>query len=153
MPEPSIAELLASSAPLALPGVFDALSALMAARAGFRAIFVSGYSLSATRLGQPDFGLLTQTEVLDAAARVVAVAGTPVIVDVDTGYGNVFNVERTIAELVRIGAAGLPRGPGCGRSAVATWTRRAADQMLPFDEMNELLGLSERYRREREWLR
>jgi methylisocitrate lyase len=105
-PRRAIAELLASGAPLALPGVYDALSAVLAARAGFDAVFLSGYSLSATRLAQPDFGLLTQTEVLDAAGRVSAAVDVPVIVDVDTGYGNPFNVERTVGELLRLGAAG-----------------------------------------------
>jgi methylisocitrate lyase len=103
---PSIAELLARSEPLALPGVFDALSARLAARAGFRAVFLSGYSLAASRLGRPDFGLLTQSEVLEAARQVCAVVDIPLIVDIDTGYGNAFNVERTVAELVRLGAAG-----------------------------------------------
>ena len=102
----SIAELLATGEPLALPGVFDALSARLAARAGFRAAFLSGYSLSASRLGQPDFGLLTQTDVLGAAREVCAILDIPLIVDIDTGYGNAFNVERTIADLVRLGAAG-----------------------------------------------
>src|SRR5436190_14770483 len=102
----TIAELLAGAEPLALPGVFDALSARLAARAGFRAVFVSGYALSATRLAEPDFGLLTQTEVLDAAARIAAVVDVPVIVDADTGYGDPFNVARTVRELVRAGAAG-----------------------------------------------
>ena len=102
----SIADLLSTGEPLPLPGVWDALSAKLAARAGFRALFVSGYCLSATRLGKPDFGLLTQTEVLDAAARICAAVDVPVIVDIDTGYGNAFNVERTIEELQRTGAAG-----------------------------------------------
>jgi methylisocitrate lyase len=102
----TIAELLTADAPLVLPGVWDGLSALLAARAGFRAVFLSGYSLSATLLAQPDFGLLTQTEVLDAARRVIAAAGVPVVVDVDTGYGNAFNVERTVEALVAMGAAG-----------------------------------------------
>jgi len=102
----SISELLSTDEPLALPGVWDALSAKLAARAGFHAVLVSGYCLSATRLGEPDFGLLTQTEVIDAAARICAAVEIPVIVDIDTGYGNAFNVERTVQELGRIGAAG-----------------------------------------------
>src|SRR2546426_6424471 len=106
MARATIAELLAHDEPLALPGVYDALSALLAARAGFRAVFLSGYSLSATRLAQPDLGLVTQTEVLDAAARMCAAVDVPVIVDADTGYGNAFNVERTIEELIGRGAAG-----------------------------------------------
>jgi methylisocitrate lyase len=101
-----IEALLAGDGPLVIPGVYDALSARLAAEAGFRTVLVSGYCLSATRLGEPDFGLLTQTEVLDAAARIVAAVDIPVLVDVDTGYGNAFNVERTVRELVRMGAAG-----------------------------------------------
>jgi methylisocitrate lyase len=106
MARASIADLLAPGEPLALPGVYDALTALLAARAGFRAAFLSGYCLSATRLGEPDFGLVTQGDVVDAARRVCAAVDVPVIVDIDTGYGNAFNVERTVAELVRAGAAG-----------------------------------------------
>ncbi|HXJ33340.1 MAG TPA: isocitrate lyase/PEP mutase family protein [Candidatus Eisenbacteria bacterium] len=101
-----ITALLAGDGPLVIPGVYDALSAKLAAEAGFRAVLVSGYCLSATRLGEPDFGLITQTEVLDAAARIVAAVDIPVLVDIDTGYGNAFNVERTVKELVRLGAAG-----------------------------------------------
>jgi 2-methylisocitrate lyase-like PEP mutase family enzyme len=101
-----ITALLAGDGPLVIPGVYDALSAKLAAEAEFRAVLVSGYCLSATRLGEPDFGLITQTEVLDAAARIVAAVDIPVLVDIDTGYGNAFNVERTVKELVRLGAAG-----------------------------------------------
>src|SRR5262249_20811093 len=96
----------AGGEPLALPGVWDGLSALLAARAGFRALFLSGYALSATRLAEPDFGLLTQTEIVDAATRVAAAVDLPVLVDADPGYGNAFDVERTIEGLLRAGAAG-----------------------------------------------
>ena len=102
----NVASLLATGKPLALPGVWDALSAKLAARAGFRAVLLSGYCTSATRLGAPDFGLLTQTEVVDTAARVCAAVDIAVIVDIDTGYGNALNVERTVRELGRVGAAG-----------------------------------------------
>jgi methylisocitrate lyase len=98
--------LLSVPGPLVVPGVWDALSARLAAEAGFRAVLVSGYCLSATRLAEPDFGLVTPTEVLDAAARITAAVDLPVLVDIDTGYGNAFNVERTVRELVRMGAAG-----------------------------------------------
>ena len=101
-----VGDLLARDGSLVLPGVFDALSARLAARAGFGAVFVSGYCLSATQLGEPDFGLLTQTDVLEAARRITAAVDVPVIVDIDTGYGNAFNVERTVAALVKAGAAG-----------------------------------------------
>ena len=92
---------------LVMPGVYDALSAKIAARAGFEVIFITGYSVSATLLGEPDFGLLTQTEMLSAAQRICSVAEAPVIVDVDTGYGNAINVIRTVKELMRAGAAGM----------------------------------------------
>jgi 2-methylisocitrate lyase-like PEP mutase family enzyme len=92
---------------LVMPGVYDALSAKIASRTGFEVIFITGYSLAATLLGEPDFGLLTQTEVVAAAQRICSVVDTPVIVDADTGYGNALNVIRTVRDLRRAGAAGM----------------------------------------------
>lgn len=91
---------------LLAPGVYDALSAKIARRAGFEALFVSGYSVAAASLGDPDIGLLTQTEVIDAARRICRVVDCPVIVDADTGYGGVSNVQRTVKELIEAGAKG-----------------------------------------------
>jgi len=102
-----IRNALAEHGQLIMPGVYDALSAKIAARAGFEVIFITGYSLSATLLGEPDFGLLTQTEVVSAAQRICSVVDTPVIVDADTGYGNAINVIRTVQDLIRAGAAGM----------------------------------------------
>lgn len=90
-----------------MPGVYDALSAKIASRTGFEVIFITGYSLAATLLGEPDFGLLTQTEVVAATQRICSVVDTPVIVDADTGYGNALNVIRTVRDLRRAGAAGM----------------------------------------------
>ncbi len=98
---------LSEKGKLVMPGVYDALSAKIACRAGFEVIFITGYSLSATLLGEPDFGLLTQTEVVNAAQRICSVVDTPVIVDADTGYGNAINVIRTVQDLIRAGAAGM----------------------------------------------
>jgi len=98
---------LATKGQLIMPGVYDALSAKIASRAGFEVIFITGYSLSATLLGEPDFGILTQTEMLDAARRICSVTDKPVIVDADTGYGNAVNVIRTVHELIQAGAAGM----------------------------------------------
>lgn len=92
---------------LIMPGVYDALSAKIAARTGFEVIFITGYSLSATLLGEPDFGLLTQSEVVAASQRICSVVDTPVIVDADTGYGNAINVMRTVHDLIHVGAAGM----------------------------------------------
>jgi len=102
-----IRHALAEKGQLVMPGVYDALSAKIAARAGFEVIFITGYSLSATLLGEPDFGLLTQTEVVSAAQRICSVVDIPVIVDADTGYGNAVNVIRTVQDLIRAGAAGM----------------------------------------------
>jgi 2,3-dimethylmalate lyase len=102
-----VRRFLSEQGQLLMPGVFDTLSAKIAARAGFEVVFITGYSLSATLLGEPDFGLLTQTEVVTAAQRICSVVDTPVIVDADTGYGNAVNVVRTVQDLVRAGAAGM----------------------------------------------
>ena len=73
---------------IVFPGVYDTLSAKLAARAGFPMAFISGYSVSATAIGEPDLGLLTQTEIVERAARVCRSVEIPIIVDADTGYGN-----------------------------------------------------------------
>jgi 2,3-dimethylmalate lyase len=90
-----------------MPGVYDAITARIAARVGFDIVFISGYSVSAARLGEPDFGFLTQTEMAEAARSVCRVSDAPVIVDADTGYGNAVNVLRTVRELQDAGASGV----------------------------------------------
>jgi len=98
---------LSAKGVLVMPGIYDCLSARIATRAGFEVIFITGYSLSASLLGEPDFGLLTQSEMLQAAQRICNVTPLPVIVDADTGYGNAINVIRTVKELIHAGAGGL----------------------------------------------
>jgi 2-methylisocitrate lyase-like PEP mutase family enzyme len=92
---------------LVVPGVFDVLSARIAARAGFPAVVLTGYGLAASHLGEPDVGLLTQTEVLDAARRIRAAVDVGLVVDGDTGYGGPLNVQRLVRELVAMGARGV----------------------------------------------
>ncbi len=101
-----IGTLLARDGSLVFPGVYDALSARMAERVGFELAFISGYAVSATAIGEPDIGLLTGTEVIDAARRICRSVTIPIIVDADTGYGNALNVARTVRELIHAGAAG-----------------------------------------------
>src|SRR5215510_6114603 len=91
---------------IVFPGVYDTLSARLAARASFPMAFISGYSVAATAIGEPDLGLLTQTEIVEQARRVCRGVSIPIIVDADTGYGNPLNVIRTVRELVDAGAAG-----------------------------------------------
>jgi 2-methylisocitrate lyase-like PEP mutase family enzyme len=87
------------------PGVYDALSALVAEQAGFEALYLSGASIAYTRLGRSDIGLTTYTEVADTLARITERVGLPVIVDADTGFGNALNTQRTVRGLERAGAA------------------------------------------------
>ena len=98
---------LVSTDTVLMPGVYDALTARIAARIGFDVVFISGYSVSAARLGEPDFGLLTGSEMAEAARSVCRVASAPVIVDADTGYGNPLNVMRTVREFQDAGASGV----------------------------------------------
>ena len=102
-----VKKILNEQATLVMPGVYDALSAKIAQRAGFSVMFTTGYGISATVLGEPDLGLLTQTEMLNAAYRICGAVDVPVLVDSDTGYGNATNVARTVNELVRLGAGGM----------------------------------------------
>ena len=91
---------------IVFPGVFDTLSAKIAESIGFPLAFISGYSVAATAIGEPDLGLLTQMEMIDRARHICGSVQTPIIVDADTGYGNPLNVIRTVNELIAAGAAG-----------------------------------------------
>ncbi len=90
---------------LLAPGVYDALSALIAERSGFEALYLSGASIAYTRLGRSDVGLTTYSEVEDVLARITERVRAPVIVDADTGFGNALNVQRTVLGFERAGAA------------------------------------------------
>ena len=90
---------------LLCPGVFDALSALIAEQAGFEALYLSGALIAYTRLGRSDVGLTTFSEVQDTLAHITERVRTPVIVDADTGFGNALNVQRTVRGFERAGAA------------------------------------------------
>jgi len=87
------------------PGIYDALSALVAEQSGFEALYLSGASIAYTRLGRSDVGLTTATEVADTLARITERVSLPVIVDADTGFGNALNVQRTVMAFERAGAA------------------------------------------------
>ena len=88
-------------------GAYDAFSALLIDRAGFDAVFTTGFGISASHLGQPDVELYTMTENLGVVRNMVSAVQRPVIADGDTGYGNVINVMRTVREFERAGVAGI----------------------------------------------
>ena len=101
----TLRQRLAEPRPLLAPGVYDALTALVAEQAGFEALYLSGASIAYTRLGRSDVGLTTFTEVQDTLARITERVDTPVIVDADTGFGNAINLQRTVRGMERAGAA------------------------------------------------
>ncbi len=92
---------------LVIPGVPDPLCARIAEIEGFKALFLSGYASSAAYLGAPDVGLMTMTEMVDCARRIVNSVDLPVFVDGDNGHGNTTNVARTMREFERAGAAAI----------------------------------------------
>jgi 2-methylisocitrate lyase-like PEP mutase family enzyme len=90
---------------LLAPGVYDALTALIAEQAGFEALYLSGASIAYARLGRADVGLVTASEVADTLALIAERVRVPILVDADTGFGNALNVQRTVREFERAGAA------------------------------------------------
>jgi 2-methylisocitrate lyase-like PEP mutase family enzyme len=102
-----LSERLKQTGLLVAPGCYDALSALMIERAGFEAAYVSGASIAYTRFGRPDIGLVSFSEVADTVAAISDRVGIPLIVDMDTGFGNALNVRRTVKLLARAGASAL----------------------------------------------
>ena len=92
---------------LLAPGVYDALTALLAEQAGFEALYLSGASIAYTRLGRPDIGLVTATELADTLGNIRERVALPIIVDADTGFGNALNVIRTVKMLERAGASAI----------------------------------------------
>ncbi len=99
--------LLQSPGILSVPGAYDALSALLVEKAGFPAVFLSGASLSYARLGRPDAGLITSTELAETCARMADRVSIPILVDADSGFGNAVNLQRTIRLLERSGASAV----------------------------------------------
>ena len=107
-PAQKLRDLLAEPGVHVMPGCFDALSAKLIADAGFKVSFMSGFAVSAARLGLPDTGLISFAEMLDTLRNCCsAVAKIPLIGDGDTGYGNALNVQRTVTEYARAGAAAV----------------------------------------------
>jgi 2-methylisocitrate lyase-like PEP mutase family enzyme len=139
------------SAPAVLaPGIYDALTALLAEQAGFEALYLSGASIAYTRLGRSDVGLTTATEVADTLARITERVKVPVIVDADTGFGNALNTQRTVRAFERAGAAMvqledqtfpkrcghldgkgvIPKAEMCGKLRAALDARHSPDTLI-----------------------
>ena len=89
------------------PGAHDALTARIIESCGFDAVYMSGFGVSGSRLGMPDLGLLTMSEMVDQAANIAACVSLPVIADADTGYGGLLNIERTVRKYEQAGVAAI----------------------------------------------
>ena len=119
-----------------MPGCFDAISAKLVADAGFKVTFMSGFAVSAARLGLPDTGLISFAEMLDTLRNCCSAArDVPVIGDGDTGYGNAINVQRTVIEYARAGAAAVmiedqasPKKLWAHAREAGHYTRRGANE-------------------------
>jgi 2-methylisocitrate lyase-like PEP mutase family enzyme len=107
MTSPTFRQLLAAEAPLVLPGAYDALSARLIERAGFKAYVIGGFSVVGARHAVPDIGLMGLGEISAGVRDIVAASPLPVVVDADTGYGDVKNVVHTVRTYERLGAAAL----------------------------------------------
>ncbi|MEO1720895.1 MAG: isocitrate lyase/PEP mutase family protein [Pseudomonadota bacterium] len=106
-PAARLRSLLAEDRLLTMPCCYDALSAKLIEQAGFDLTFMSGFAASASRIGQPDLGLMSYAEVQDQAGNIADAISIPLIADGDTGYGNAMNVRRTVAGMAKAGAAAV----------------------------------------------
>ena len=106
-PRAALRRLLAHPEILLLPGVYDALSASLVAKSGFRGAYMTGAGVSMSLIGFPDHGFTTMTEMAGQVARITAVIDIPLVADADTGFGNALSVQRTVAEYERAGVAGM----------------------------------------------
>lgn len=125
-------QLLAQPGCIVAPGVADAFAARLVALEGFDALYMTGFGTSLTRLGMPDVGLLTATEMIDNASRIVDASNLPLVADADTGYGNTINTRRTIRDYEKAGVAGV-------HLEDQTWPKRcghlAGKRVIPIAEM------------------
>jgi len=141
--------LLAGDRCIVAPGVADAFAARMVGMEGFDACYMTGFGTSLTRLGMPDIGLLTMSEMVDNAARIVDACGIPLVSDADTGYGNAMNVRRTIREYERAGVAGV-------HLEDQAWPKRcghlAGKRVIPVEEMEAKLKAAVDSRRDDDFL-
>lgn len=107
MADPRLRQQIERGEFVVAPGVFDMISAMLAERVGFDAVYASGYWLTASYLGLPDAGLATYTQMLDRIAKVVEKSSSPVIADADTGFGGLLNVHHTVRGYERAGVSAI----------------------------------------------
>ena len=146
---PGLRELIDRHAPVLAPGCYDALSARLVEEAGFPAVYMTGFGSSAGHLGRPDVGLMTMSDMVDNARRIVNAVGIPVIADADTGYGNPINVIRTVQEYERAGVAAIHIED---QIAPKKCGHMEGKQVIPADEMAAKLRAAVDARRSADFL-
>lgn len=104
---PGLRQALSQETPLQIVGTINAYSALLAKRAGFRAIYLSGAGVANASYGLPDLGITNLNDVVEDVYRITYACDLPLLVDIDTGWGNAFNITRTIKTMIKAGAAGV----------------------------------------------
>src|SRR2546428_8472886 len=149
-PQPSLRVRLSRPPIVVAPGVYDALTALIAKQAGFGTLYVSGAAIAYSKLGRPDIGLVSMSEVVNTIALIRDRVGADLIVDADTGYGNALNVRRMVRLMERAGAnaiqledqdfpkrcghldgnALIPAGEMVGKIKAAVDARHSADTLI-----------------------
>ena len=107
MASPALRQAIENGSFIAAPGVYDLISALIADRMGFKALYATGYGTVASALGLPDAGLATYTQMIDRMGRIAEMTKTPVIADADTGYGGLLNVRHTVRGYEKAGIAAI----------------------------------------------
>jgi 2-methylisocitrate lyase-like PEP mutase family enzyme len=107
MPDPALKQALTAGEFILAPGVYDMISALIADRMGFKALYVTGYGTVASHLGIPDAGIATYRDMVERIAQIVKLTKTPVIADADTGYGGLLNVRHTVCGYEDVGVSAI----------------------------------------------
>jgi 2,3-dimethylmalate lyase len=133
-PGSRLRSLLRAGGPLVVPGAYDALSAKLVEAAGFDCVYMTGYGTSASLLGLPDIGLVSQAEMVDSARRMSGAISVPLISDADTGFGNALNVARTVREFERAGVAAIHLEDQVAPKRCGHMTGK---EVVPVDEMVE----------------
>ena len=125
-------EAIAAERPLQVVGAINAYAALLAEREGFRALYLSGAGVANHSLGLPDLGVTNLGDVLVDAARITGATDLPLLVDVDTGWGHAFTIERAVRELERVGVAGIQIEDQAGAKRCG---HRPGKEVVDADEM------------------
>ncbi len=107
MAQKSLKDAMAQESPLQVVGTINAYSAIQAEQAGFKAIYLSGAGVANASYGMPDLGMTGLKDVLEDVRRITAVTDLPLLVDIDTGWGHAFNIQRAIKEMISAGAAAV----------------------------------------------